>query len=240
MLTEEKFNKYFSIFILAGMSIALIVTTFIKASSSSGRELFWLIFSAVGSLCGVIATILSANGKISTFVFGFFDVSIYAAACFVSARYGNAALHVLYFVPMQFVGIAQWRKRGASSHTAPKAKRLTPKQWAVYMAFFLLGSIVSYIILAQFDKSAADTFLRVAVILDVMPLMCNIIGQLLMSTAYMEQWIFWILVNVGSIAMWSSTLATSGDSYAVIYIIKYVFYLLNSLNGLRIWLRLSR
>ncbi len=41
--------------------------------------------------------------------------------------------------------------------------------------------------------------------------------------------------------MWSVTLSNDpGSSYAIIYIIKYSFYLLNSLNGLRNWLILSR
>ena len=62
-----------------------------------------------------------------------------------------------------------------------------------------------------------------------------------MSTAYMDQWIFWIGVNISSVLMWSLTLASSpADSYALVYLIKYSFYLLNSLNGLRIWLKLSR
>ena len=57
----------------------------------------------------------------------------------------------------------------------------------------------------------------------------------------MEQWVFWIGVNVASVAMWAFTLAfDGGDSYAMIYLVKYAFYLLNSLNGLRIWLALSR
>ena len=48
-------------------------------------------------------------------------------------------------------------------------------------------------------------------------------------------------MNVFSITMWAVTLkGDPGSSYALIYIIKYSFYLLNSLNGLRNWLRLSR
>ena len=57
-----------------------------------------------------------------------------------------------------------------------------------------------------------------------------------MSTAYMEQWIFWLAVNVTSIGMW----LFSDKSFASVYIVKYSFYLINALNGLRIWLKLSR
>ena len=142
---------------------------------------------------------------------------------------------------MQFIGFAQWKKRGAGAQSKVRARRLSGKQWAVTTAAFIAGSILAYFILARFDRSAAQTFIKWAVVLDVLPLACNIVGQLLMSTAYMDQWFFWIGVNVTSICMWSATLASSPDSsYAVIYIIKYSFYLLNSFNGLRIWLGLSK
>ena len=76
---------------------------------------------------------------------------------------------------------------------------------------------------------------------DALSMMCNVLGQWLLSTAYMEQWIFWIGVNVASVAMWVLTLRQSPDSsYALIYVVKYSFYLLNSLNGLRIWMALSQ
>ena len=100
--------------------------------------------------------------------------------------------------------------------------------------------MVFYLVIARFDKSAADGFLKMAVVLDVLPLVCNIFGQALMSTAYREQWFFWIGVNVFSIWMWARALSTGGGSYSVIYIIKYSFYLINSFNGLRIWHNLSK
>ena len=106
----------------------------------------------------------------------------------------------------------------------------------VWLGITVAATAILYIILARFDRSAADSFLKVAVLLDAIPLVCNIIGQLLMSTAYMEQWIFWLAVNVTSIGMWMF----SDKSFASVYIVKYAFYFINALNGLRIWLKLSR
>ena len=59
-----------------------------------------LIVAAVGSLCGVLANVLSANGRLLTFLFGLIDVTIYGVMCLTGAKYGNAALHLLYFLPM--------------------------------------------------------------------------------------------------------------------------------------------
>ena len=243
-MKEETFNKWFNVFILGGMTIALIITTVLKlGNAQAGRML--LVISAFGSLMGVLSTVCSANGRILTFLFGLLDVTIYGAMCFVNWRsggsgLGNFILHAVYFVPMQFVGFFQWRKRGAGSESKVKARRLNGSQWLIYTAAFVAGTVAAYFIIARFDKSAAEGFIRVAVVLDVIPLVCNIIGQLLMSAAYVEQWIFWIGVNVTSILMWSFSLREGTGDFAVIYIVKYSFYLLNAINGLRIWAGLSR
>ncbi len=243
MTDDKTFNRWFSAFILIGMTVAVILATAIKMNNPGAARTLLLV-SAFGSLMGVLATVCSANGKILTFLFGLLDVAIYGAVCFINWKnggsgLGNALLHALYFVPMQFIGFWQWRKRGADASSQVQARRLNGRQWAVYTTVFVVGTIVAYLVIARFDRSAAEGFLKVAVVLDVLPLMCNILGQLLMSTAYMEQWFFWIGVNITSILMWSFALKDGGD-YAIIYLVKYSFYLLNSLNGLRIWIRLSR
>lgn len=244
MKDDSRFNKWFSAFILIGITTALVITTIIKLSQP-GANPTKLLIAAFGSLMGVCATVAASNGKIITFLFGFLDVTIYGAMCLVnwnngSSGLGNALLHFVYLAPLQFVGFYQWRKRGARDGNKPKARRLTAKQGIGYTSLFLLGSVIAYFIIARFDKSQADTFIKVVVVFDVLPMMCNIFGQLLMSMAYMEQWLFWIGVNITSITMWSMTLAKDpGSDYALVYIIKYVFYLINAINGLRIWINLS-
>lgn len=240
-MTEKAFNKWFSAFILIGMAVVTCIVTGIKLRGAEDGHAMWLLISAFGSLMGVLATVCSANGWIITFLFGFLDVSIYGVACWVNwkeggAGLGNALLHFLYFVPMQFVGFVQWKRRGAKGESQVKARRLSPAMRWAWLGISLVATVVLYFILARFDRSAAQGFLRVAVILDVIPLVCNVIGQLLMSTAYMEQWIFWIAVNIFSIALWIN----SDQSFAPVYIVKYTFYLINSFNGLRIWYNLSR
>ena len=238
---ERRFSRWFNVFILAGMAIVTCIVTGIKLRGADGGATTWLLISAFGSLMGVLATVCSANGWIITFLFGFLDVSIYGVACWMNWRdggsgLGNALLHFLYFVPMQLVGFLQWKRRGAKGESQVKARRLSPAMRWSWLGITICATVVLYLVLARFDRSAAEGFLRVAVILDVIPLVCNIIGQLLMSTAYMEQWIFWMAVNVFSIALWIN----SDQAFAPVYIVKYTFYLINSVNGLRIWLNLSK
>ena len=98
-MTEKTFNKYFNAFVVIGMAVVTVLVTAIKFRSAENGQ-WMLLISAFGSLMGVLCTVLSANGKILTFLFGLIDVSIYGAMCLVGARYGNAALHLLYFLPM--------------------------------------------------------------------------------------------------------------------------------------------
>lgn len=245
MLREKSFNKWFNIFIITAMLASMATMTFVKLKSSdSGHAL--LLLSTLGSLMGVLASVASANARIITFLFGLLDVSIYGGICLVnwhngSSGLGNGLLHFLYFVPMQFIGFFQWRKLGATATKQVKARRLSRRQWIVLSVTSVLALVLSYYILERFDKSNAASGIVWTVVWDALPLICNIVGQILMSLSYMEQWIFWIGVNIFSIIMWSNTLRTSPDSsYAPIYILKYAFYLLNSINGLRIWIGLSR
>ena len=140
MNNSDKFNKWFNIFILTGMTLAMVAATLYKLRSSQTDHAL-LIVAAFGSLMGVLSTVCSANAKILTFLFGLFDVSIYGVMCYMSGKYGNAALHLLYFLPMQFVGFFQWRKRGgASSGTKLKARRLGAKSRWIGAGAFLAGS----------------------------------------------------------------------------------------------------
>ena len=115
MINDDKFNKYFGIFIMVGMSLAVcLATAFGLHNSTEGRLL--LLISAFGSIMGVVGTVTSATGQMLTFFFSFFDVSIYGIACILNWKNGNGGLgngllHLLYFVPMQFIGFAQWKKR---------------------------------------------------------------------------------------------------------------------------------
>ena len=238
-MTEKQFNKYFNAFIVIGMAVVTVLVTAIKFRSAENGQ-WLLLISAFGSLMGVLSTVLSANGRILTFLFGLLDVSIYGAMCLAGARYGNAALHLLYFLPMQFVGFFQWKKRGASSEKEVKARRLSGKQWLLYGGLFLAGLVIAYFVLLAMDKTQAAGVVKWLVLMDAFSMMCNLIGQYLLSTAYMDQWFFWIGVNVSTIIMWVLTLRQDPSSaYATIYVVKYSFYLLNSFNGLRIWVNLS-
>lgn len=248
---ERKFNLAFNIFLLAGMLVALTITTVFKLQQPGARS-FMLLLAAFGAMMGIVNTVLSANGHILTFVFGFIDVLVATVVCYENGIMGNFALHAFYFLPMQFIGFWQWRKRGASlgsdgeGSSRVRPRRLDPKHWIWLAAGIAAGIAVLFCILYYVDKAQLaagriDVINKPKILLDATVMTLNIAGQVLMSFAFMEQWYVWILVNISSISLWAVALSSgTGSGNAAVMLVKYIFYLLNSLNGLRIWLNLSR
>lgn len=248
-IKEKRFNLAFNIFLVTGMIVAVTITTVFKLQQPEVKT-FMLLLAAFGSIMGVINTVLSANGHILTFVFGFLDVLAATVVCYDNGIMGNFALHAFYFLPMQFIGFWQWRKRGATVGAAGeedkkvKARRLTGRQWTWLVCGILAGIAVLYSILyfvdvAKLDAGKITSVNKSKILLDAVVMALNIAGQVLLSFAFMEQWYIWILVNISSISLWTvALLSGAGSGNAAVMLIKYIFYLMNSLNGLRIWLNL--
>ena len=248
---EKRFNLAFNIFLVVGMIVAVTITTVFKLQQPQAKT-FLLLLAAFGSVMGVINTVLSANGHILTFVFGFLDVLAATVVCYENGIIGNFALHAFYFLPMQFIGFWQWRKRGASvgrgkeEDTKVRARRLTSRQWiwvivGVLAGIIILYGILYYVDLAKLEAGKILTINKSKILLDAAVMALNITGQVLLSFAFMEQWYIWILVNISSISLWTVTLMSGvGSGNAAVMLIKYIFYLMNSVNGLRIWLNLCK
>lgn len=239
-MNDAKFNKWFNVFILLGMSICVILSCIFECSKPDARVAL-LVVSSVGALMGVASTILSANGNILTFLFGFIDVVIFSFILWESKNPSQFLLHVLYFAPMQVIGFLTWKKKGADVKTAVKAQRIgKASEWlkfiSIFIGVFAAAFLVSYFVL---QKSGAS-FTISKVVLDALVTTANIVAFSMGAFAYMEQWYLWMIVNLSSVVLWSMQLIQNpADGYAIIPLVKYSFYLINGINGTRIWWKLS-
>ncbi len=197
------------------------------------------VLGSLAGITGVLCVVLVAKGSIWNYLFGLVNVSLYAYISYKASLYGDAVLNALYYVPMQFIGWWQWRKRGAAVSDSEagggdvqvKARRFSWGQRAVLAAGCIAAVVAGGFILRYFGdpqpfKDSTTTVL-------------SIIAQALMALAFMEQWALWIITNIVSVAMWCVCVAR-GEAHAGVMVIMWVFYLMNSINGLRVWLKLSR
>jgi len=218
-------------FLIVGVIASNIIYTILSGNVD--------IVGSVAGIAGVLCVVLVAKGSIWNYLFGIINVSMYAYISYKAELYGDAVLNAFYYVPMQFIGYWQWRKRGAAVSEAQaegqgvqvKARRFTWNQRALLAigcaaAVIAVGFILKHFGDPQPFKDSTTTVL-------------SIIAQALMALAFMEQWALWIITNIVSVVMWCVCVAR-GEAHAAVMVIMWVFYLLNSINGLRVWLRLSR
>lgn len=215
--------------------VGVIVTNIVYSVLTGTVDLV----GSVAGITGVLCVVLVAKGSIWNYAFGLVNVSLYAWISYKAALYGDAGLNALYYLPMQFIGWWQWRKRGAAMSQAEavgngvqvKARRFDILQ-RIYLALgcfaavTLMGFVLKYLGDPQPFKDSATTVL-------------SIVAQALMALAFMEQWALWIITNVISVVMWG-VCVVRGEAHAGVMVIMWVFYLLNSINGLRVWLKLSK
>lgn len=227
-------NKVLSLydwFLIAGVIVSNIVYSVMTGTLD--------VIGSLAGITGVLCVVLVAKGSIWNYLFGLVNVSLYAYISYKASLYGDAGLNALYYLPMQFVGWWQWRRRGAAVSEAEtggkgvqvKARRFNWKQRTVLAlscaaAVVTMGFVLKELGDPQPFKDSATTVL-------------SIVAQALMALAFMEQWALWIITNVISVAMWSICVAR-GEAHAGVMVIMWVFYLLNSINGLRVWLKLSK
>lgn len=228
---KNKVLSLFDWFLIVGVIASNIIYTVLSGNLD--------LVGSIAGIAGVLCVVLVAKGSIWNYLFGIVNVSMYAYISYKAALYGDAALNALYYVPMQFIGFWQWRKRGAVMSKAEaggnavqvKARRFDWKQRALLfsgcaVAVIAVGFLLRYFGDPQPFKDSTTTVL-------------SIVAQALMALAFMEQWVLWIITNVVSVVMWAVCVAR-GEAHAAVMMIMWSFYLLNSLNGLRVWLKLSR
>jgi nicotinamide mononucleotide transporter len=196
----------------------------------AGGRFDWLGFFA--AVTGVIGNVLVAKQNILNYAFGLVNVILYAIIAFLSKYYGNAALNLLYYVPMQFLGWFNWMNhRSETDGKKVEAHRQTwPKAVITMIVTIIIILLMTIILTKMNDKSPW---------LDSISTVLSMVAMFMMVRTYAEQWYLWIVINIIQITMWISN-AVHGQPYSGMMIIMWSFFLVNSINGLIIWLKESR
>ena len=228
---DKKVLSLYDWFLIIGVIVSNVIYTLLSGNID--------IIGSVAGIAGVLCVVLVAKGSIWNYVFGLVNVSMYAYISYKAALYGDAALNALYYLPMQFIGWWQWRKRGAAvsaSETDGNGVQVKARRFSWKHRVFLFAGCAAAVIGGAY---LLEYFGDPQPLKDSTTTVLSIVAQALMALAFMEQWILWIITNVVSVTMWCVCVAR-GEAHAAVMVIMWVFYLLNSINGLRVWLKLSR
>ena len=86
----------------------------------------------VSAICGISYTILAGKGKISCYIIGLTGTMCYAYLAYKNSLYGNLFLYMLFYFPMQIIGIFKWRKHLKKDSQEIIKTKLTKKEALIF------------------------------------------------------------------------------------------------------------
>jgi len=224
----EKIKNFFSDWTLFEKSWLTLFTLTILVLS-----LYWKdsVIGIIASLAGIWYVVLVAKGKLYNYYFGMVAVTAYAYIAYNQQYYGEVMLNMLYFFPMQFIGLYFWnKKRVTSQNNQIKVSYMSNKQRILWLLITITVTFIYGLVLRKLGGNLP--------FLDSASTVMSIIAMILMVSIYVEQWILWILVDIVTITMWIKVLINGGNDIAIL--IMWTAFLVNAIYGFYNWVQLAK
>lgn len=189
------------------------------------------LIGVIASITGVACVVMTAKGHISCYYFGLINILAYVYISYMSKYYGEVMLNGLYYLPMQFVGIAMWKKHMNKESNLVKGKVMSKKQIA-------LLAVISVVCIAIYSLGLQKLNGNLPVF-DAMSTVLSVFAMYLSVKMYAEQWLLWIVVDVVTVAMWVFSVINN-EPNAMVMVVMWTAYLINAIYGYINWRNLAK
>lgn len=176
----------------------------------------------ISAICGIGYSILAGKGKISCYFIGLCGTLCYSYISYKNLLYGNLFLYLLYYFPMQILGIFKWKKHLQKDTQEIVKTKLSYPERILYLGSAILFAVIFYFILKYFgDQSPA---------IDSITSVFSVVGLILTVKRCIEQWYVWFIVNGLSVIMWIYAYLNGSKCFATIlmwgiYFILSIYFL---------------
>ena len=200
--------KKFEIAVGAVVMLIIFLTAVLKKDSP---------VALVYAVCGILYTIIAGKGKISCYIFGIISSICYCFLSFKSALWGNLALNFCYYLPMEIIGIAEWRKHLKVESREIIKTKLAGRERIFLWVICVLGCAAA-VTLLFFVKDSHPVFDGITTVL-------SIAAMYLTIKRCIEQWIIWMIVNGLSVLMWLDIVFKGAKAYGAVIVWSVYFIL---------------
>ena len=211
----------------------ILGTTAVSLASMLLGEEGWDTLGFIVAVTGIVNLVLCAKGNIWNYAFGIVYNAIYVYIAWHTKLYADSAIYLLYYLPMQFVGWAQWKNNRNQESGAVNARHLTGRMALILLAVAaVLIPLFAWILgLPAIGDSQPW--------LDSVTTVVSILAMYMMVKAIAEQWYIWILLDAVQTVKW--LIATiRGDEHAALMLVMFAFFLANAIYGLIQWNGLAK
>lgn len=203
-------NIFEHMFLLTGIVLQFIVYYITKDT----------MISLVSGITGIISVVLCSQRKISFYFFGFIQLFTYMYLAWQQRFYGELVENIFYIITM-IIGIITWLKNYNKDEQIVESKRLSIIQLSIISSIMILLCIIFGYYMSNYTDNTQPY-------MDSFSTIPAFIAQSLLMLRYREQWIFWVIIDIVSIFMWS----IAGNW---IMVIQFIFWTINCLYGYIKW-----
>lgn len=183
------------------------------------------IIAVISAIFGISYTILAGKGRVLCYYFGLAGTLCYSYISFRNGLFGNLALYMCYYFPMQILGIFKWQKHLKSDSREIIKTKLTVKSRLVYFITALfLTIILAFLLTALEDKNPVP---------DAVTTVFSVLGMLFTVKRCIEQWYVWIIVNGVSAVMWLQAYFSGSNCFATV--LMWLVYFILAFYFLFVW-----
>ena len=219
----SKENLKYSILIIVGFTCIIINRIIVGFGSI-------LCIADIGSLAGIISIIFMAKHNVWGYVFNIVSLTVVIITGFIQHIWLNATISLVIMLPNVVYGLITWIKNEKNNNNDANLKALSKKALLIWWLFAIVLVGIFTFVLWKLDGNLFY--------LDAMITTLCVIGTLLCSRMYLDNYYFFIPANIVGMLMY--TLLSIQNINNLPYIITYVIYTIVSVLGLMNWLKLNR
>jgi nicotinamide mononucleotide transporter len=156
---------------------------------------------------------------------GIISVLLYLVVFWRSHLYMNAGLQIVYFV-LSIHGWYEWL-HGGENKTERRIKIASSKVWAILMSVGIVLTVGFFWLLRATSHDASLP------IWDALTTAFSIVGQYMLNTKLVENWLIWAIVDVIYVFMFI-------DQKLYLTAVLYAFFVVLCLKGLLDWRRAAK
>ena len=182
------YNWFERVFMLAMVALQVIVYCFVPDS----------LIGMVCGISGVICVVLTAKGKLSSYVFNFIQIITYMYICWEFKLYLEFGENIFYFITCIF-GVFLWKKnmiKNEDGSTQVETKKFKLWHWIVTIAISVIGTIALGYVGEKYLGSTLPYY-------DALTNVLAIVAQMLMVWRFREQWIVWLVIDLTCLVMFT-------------------------------------
>ena len=205
---KAKSWKIFEVVFFVAILLFIIVNAYINDDN---------IIAVISALCGITYTFIAGKGHPICYLFGVTGSVFYCMLAHQNNLWGNLLLYAAYYAPMQVLGFFRWNKNLKMGEKTIVKIKLHKKELGILISLLTIITFFVYVALIfSHDKNP---------ILDSITTVFSIGGMYLTVRRAIEQWIFWMGVNILSLFMWAQVVASGTKAYSTL-IMWFVYLIL--------------